>query len=151
MSQTLDGQSALTSKGTLLFYYIMGYLSLFVGVTGLIAFIGALISASVAKKENAIVTARHCKWVSRSLWVYFLLLILIIMVPLVIFVVNGGVIPDMESADFDRIWDTPEGMEFFWYLAVIVLGSGLAWIWFLYRMTRGMCALLNNSPPKKIS
>ncbi len=153
MSQSLDGQSVLTSKGALLLYYIMGIIAIGTGVPLAITFVGALISGMIARKEGAVIVARHCKWLSRSVWVSALLIFLICTAAMIFFGMNHTEVLDLDTSNmtFEQMLEIPIIRELIGYIVGICVVIGLILLWFLYRMIRGLLMLLADRPPKSIS
>ncbi len=149
MSQSLGGQSSLTSNGALLFYYAMGLLSMVLGFTVLIALIGAFISGRVAKKEGADLVRKHCKWIFRSIWVSYFLTFLVVCAVIGYVIGNAAMYEQiMNLQDYTALWTDPAYEEFLGLMVVALVIASLIVFWFIYRMLRGGFKLLANQAPK---
>ncbi len=143
MNKHVSGKSALTSSGTLLFYYACGIMTFVLGFPVVIAAIGAVLSRSAAKKEGVSLVTQHCTWIFRSTYVAFLLLLLIGGAGLLIMGESFATLPDTSHIQsFNDIWQNLELRKAVQYSAAYVLAIVIVLCWFLYRMLRGGCTLL---------
>ncbi len=144
----LGGQTALTSKTALIVYYIIGCISQFTGFIGLFVWIGALMSGSTARKEGAEIVARHCKWLSRSVWIYTLIGMTLLC--WFCFEIGSAVVNLPEGTnfeDYDALFANEGFMNALWDSLYILGGYIIMWLWFFYRMIRGIIALVGNKAP----
>ncbi len=149
MAKYLDGDSALTSDITLLVYYVCGLVAPFTGLFGLVALVGAIISRGVAVKENATLVIKHCTWITRTIWVnIFLSMIVTIGVITVIAMGDTSVIENYDFDSLDAALEDPALNSFFVTLGGGILILSLVFIWYFYRMIRGVLTLLGSRPPK---
>ncbi len=154
---TLGGKSSATSKAAMCCYYALAALSMFTGFTGLCAWIGALVSGRAARKEGAEIIAKHCKWISRTVWVTFLSTIISVLAFIGYMVSMDVNIPD--TADFDSYIDkfidtlgtscnTADVNTFYISIILFILFILGISIWYYYRLIRGVITLLNDKAPK---
>ncbi len=150
MNKSVSGKSALTSSGTLLFYYACGLLTFVLGFPVLIAAVGALLSRSAAKKEGVLLVRQHCTWIFRSIYMSLALLITVTFYTLVILGVAFPTFPEVSHIQtFSEIWENPDLRRAVQYSAAFVLAITGVLVWFLYRMLRGGYTLLLLRAPKK--
>lgn len=161
--KNLDGQSFITSNAVLLGYYacavaalaigFVGPLSSFAGLFGLVALIGAIVTRNNANKENAPMVAAHCTWITRSIWVNIALTMLI--VSCMIVALGTGDTTALENLDVENmddilsLPDNPAFQSFVITFAVTFALVGIVFIWFLYRMIRGVLAVVGGRAPSK--
>ncbi len=148
----LGGNSFFTSDFLITFYYVLGLLAYFNGLTGFIALIGALISGKIASKENALLACLHCKWISRTVWVSALL-ILAIVIACITFLALGGA-GDIENIDYnkfinsDDFFKDPQMATMLYSCTVSFCLAGLVILWAVYRFIRGIINALRGNAPK---
>ncbi len=149
MHETLGGKSLLTSKLALLTYYICALSSFFTGFTIFIAAFGVIVSRYIAHKEMAPRVAQHCTWILRSIWVTALLTVICIVAAICIIGESNIIVPNTDFVkNFSDLWNnTPlrEGLQYTVTLLCILFILGC---WFIYRMLRGIIALLHSRPIK---
>ncbi len=143
MSKASGGKSALTSNTTLLLYYICAFLALFTGFTILVAAVGALVSRSVAHKEAAVFTIKHCTWLFRTIWVFSLLALLLGGAAMYVVGAQFTFLPDTSHiTSFAELWGDPVLRSAVQYTAVWCLLGIILVLWYVYRLLRGAIMLL---------
>ncbi len=148
MNKTQGGKSILTSNATLLLYYACGMLSLVTGFSLIVAAVGAFMSRSVAYKEGVLLTVQHCTWILRSIMVTVLLLGVGGFTALHLVGESFLTLPDTTHIEnFTQLWADPTLRLAVQYAMVIVFFGLCLFLWFIYRMVRGACMLMQASPP----
>lgn len=152
MKNNLGGSSFLTSDIIILAYYACALAALFTGFLGVVALVGAIISRSLAVKENADLVAKHCSWITRSIWVNIGAIVVISIV--VIAILGTGDTAALENYDYDSITsleamlDDPALGSVMYTITGGLAVALLVFAWYVYRMLRGIIALFCSRPPK---
>lgn len=152
MRNNLDGSSALTSDVAILIYYACAVLALFTGFFGIIALVGAIVTRSVATKENAKLVAAHCTWITRSIWINITAIIIVTIA--IIAYLGTGDTTALENTNLDSIdsiealWNNPAMNSVLTSLFAGMAVMLVVFAWYLYRMIRGTLAVFRSRAPK---
>lgn len=147
--KNLDGKSIFTSDIAVLIYYACALVGIFTGFFGLVALIGAMISVRMAKKEGAMLVAKHCSWICNSIW--FAVFAVFVVTMGVIAVLAMGDLNALEQAnyaDFEALLADPAMQSFLMTLGVGIIALVPVVIWYVYRICRGVLAVLGARAPK---
>ncbi len=149
MPHRLNGPSPLTSDAVILFYYGLGMLSLLMGFTGLLAYMGALFSCALAQEEKNDFAQNHCAWIMHSVCVVYAFWIAIPFLVFVSILLFDVSLPHgFGFQSFEAMQSIPTLQNL--YYAIIGLFGVLMCVsmWFVYRMVRGAYRLVHLRPPK---
>ncbi len=150
MPHRLNEPSPLTSDAVILFYYGLGMLSLLMGFTGLLAYMGALFSRTLAQKSKDEFAQSHCTWIMHSVCVVYGFWSVLIFLSFIFFLLADISLPhgfSFQSLEAIKATPSLQGVyhTFLTFFGMLMSVS----LWFVYRMVRGAYMLVRLRPPRE--
>ncbi len=149
MPHRLNGPSPLTSDAVILFYYGLGMLSLLMGFTGLLAYMGALFSRALAQESKDDFAQSHCTWIMHSVcavYAFWVTIPFLVFVSILLFDIPLPYGVSFQS--FEAMKATPSLNVFYYTMVSLFAVLMCVSLWFVYRMVRGAYRLVHLRPPK---